>query len=251
MHLSRLTHAGLAGVLTMLLACTADVDADNDALESEGPTNIVQSAFASSPAISATSVSSGVAGTSVTITGTNFGATKGTSNVYFRGNAAPIVSWSDTQIVCTVPPSATAGALNLWVRIGGVDSPATSFTIIPSIAAASPGLVSPGTQVTIDGANFGTTQQPGAKVTIGGVMAAINSWSMRKIVATVPAGASGDLAVIVTVNGQTSGTATVTTNAPAPPPANNHVAGREVLYSWMDTGTAGLADQIVANTWPT
>jgi len=53
--------------------------------------------------------------TQVTITGTNFGATQGTSKVefFYRSGqpkiSAPIVSWSNTQIVCKVPTAIVSG----------------------------------------------------------------------------------------------------------------------------------------------
>ena len=53
------------------------------------------------PNITSLSPTTGAAGTSVTITGTNFGATQGSSTVTFNGTAATPTSWSATSI--TVP----------------------------------------------------------------------------------------------------------------------------------------------------
>ena len=76
------------------------------------------------PHIDSISPSSGPAGTGfqATITGTNFGATQGTSTVIFwrRGSTyveAPAVSWSDTQIVCEVPSGASSGDTSHGVRV--------------------------------------------------------------------------------------------------------------------------------------
>ncbi len=76
----------------------------------------------SSPAPSITSLSpvSGAVGTAVTITGSNFGSTKGTSTVTFNGTAATPTSWSATSIVVPVPAGATTG--NVVVTVGGVAS---------------------------------------------------------------------------------------------------------------------------------
>ncbi len=60
---------------------------------------------------------SGPVGTSVTITGANFGATKGTSTVTFNGTTATPTSWSATSIVVPVPAGATTG--NVVVTVGG------------------------------------------------------------------------------------------------------------------------------------
>jgi len=70
---------------------------------------------------------SGVTGTPVTITGKNFGATRGTSTVTFNGAAATVTSWSATSVVATVPSGATSG--NVVVTVGGQASNGVSFTV--------------------------------------------------------------------------------------------------------------------------
>src|SRR5947199_6802165 len=81
-----------------------------------------------SPAsITSLNPTSGVLGTSVTITGANFGATQGTSTVKFNGIAATPTSWSATSIVVPVPTGATTG--NVVVTVGGVASNGVSFTV--------------------------------------------------------------------------------------------------------------------------
>src|SRR5438477_6347030 len=102
---------------------------------------------------------SGVLGTSVTITGANFGASRGTSTVTFNGIGATPTSWSATSIVAPVPNGATTA--NVVVTVGGVASNGVSFTVTtpgPSITGLNPtsGLV--GASVTITGASFGATQ---------------------------------------------------------------------------------------------
>ena len=81
-----------------------------------------------SPAsITSVNPTSGLVGTSVTITGANFGATQGTSTVKFNGIAATPASWSATGIVVPVPTGATTG--NVVVTVGGVASNGVSFTV--------------------------------------------------------------------------------------------------------------------------
>src|SRR5260370_936280 len=77
---------------------------------------------------------SGAAGTSVTITGTNFGATQGTSTVTFNGIAATPTSWSAASIVAPVPGGATTG--NVAVTVGGVASNGVSFTVSSGTGSA-------------------------------------------------------------------------------------------------------------------
>ncbi len=79
------------------------------------------------PSITSLSPTSGAVGTSVTITGTNFGATQGTSTLVFNGTAATPTSWSATSIVAPAPSGATTG--NVVVTVGGVASNGVSFTV--------------------------------------------------------------------------------------------------------------------------
>src|SRR5262249_59659165 len=55
------------------------------------------------PSITSLSPTSGPVATSVTIKGTNFGATQGTSTVTFNGTTATPTSWSATSIVGPAP----------------------------------------------------------------------------------------------------------------------------------------------------
>jgi len=80
------------------------------------------------PGIQKLSPLSGFPGTSVTITGVNFGATQGTSTVTFNGvSAGTAPSWSNTSITVTVPAGATSGAV--IVTVGTLSSNSYSFTI--------------------------------------------------------------------------------------------------------------------------
>jgi len=66
----------------------------------------------------------------VTITGTNFGTTQGTSTVKFNGATATATSWSATTIVTAVPSGATTG--NVTVTVGGQNSNGVTFTVTVS-----------------------------------------------------------------------------------------------------------------------
>ena len=80
------------------------------------------------PAITNLSPSSGLIGTSVTISGTNFGATQGTSTVKFNGTTATPTSWNDTSIVAPAPSGATTG--NVVVTARGQASNGVTFTVL-------------------------------------------------------------------------------------------------------------------------
>jgi hypothetical protein len=73
---------------------------------------------------------SGSAGTSVTLSGTGFGATQGSGTVTLGSIAGQVVSWSDTQVVATVATGSLSGIAR--VQQGGVLSNALSFIVPPS-----------------------------------------------------------------------------------------------------------------------
>src|SRR5438093_5270758 len=94
-------------------------------------------AFAA-PTISSLTPNSGAVGASVTIAGSNFGATQGSSTVKFNGTTAAVTSWSATSIVATVPTGATSGSV--IVTVSGSNSNGKNFTVLaaPSITSLSP-----------------------------------------------------------------------------------------------------------------
>lgn len=95
------------------------------------------------PSITQLSPNVGVPATAVTITGTGFGATKGSSTVKFNGLTAATTSWSATSIAATVPSGATSG--NVIVTVGGIPSNGAGFTVptLDSIALTPPALTVP------------------------------------------------------------------------------------------------------------
>jgi hypothetical protein len=153
-------------------------------------------------AVTSLSPTSAAAGTSVTITGTNFGATQGTSTVQFNGTPATPTSWSATNIVVPVPAGATTG--NVVVTVSGVASNGMSFTVLaaPSITSLSPTSAAVGASVTISGTSFGATQGT-STVQFNGTPATPTSWNATSIVVPVPAGATTGN-VVVTVSGVAS-----------------------------------------------
>ncbi len=89
-----------------------------------------------SPSISSIVPDSGVAGDTVTINGTNFGAVQGGSSISFGTiSASAIVSWNNTQVVVVVPPNAVTA--NVTVTVGNSTSNAVHFSVIGSVAPVS------------------------------------------------------------------------------------------------------------------
>ena len=82
-----------------------------------------------SPAISGLSPTSGSPGTSVTISGSGFGATQGTSTVQFNGSTVQtITSWSNTAISAVTPNDATTGPVS--VTVGGIEAVSPQFNVV-------------------------------------------------------------------------------------------------------------------------
>jgi IPT/TIG domain-containing protein len=151
---------------------------------------------AAAPVLTGISPTSGYPGTQVTLAGTSFGATQGSGSVWLGSKAAgSIVSWSDTQIVAVVASGAGSGSAQ--VKQGGVWSNSIAFTVItPGITSVSPTSGYPGTQVTLNGTNFGASQGSGS-VWLGSKLAGgIVSWSNTQIVATVAATAASGSAQV-------------------------------------------------------
>jgi large repetitive protein len=147
------------------------------------------------PTITSFTPTSGVVGTSVTITGTNLLATNA---VRFNGvSSTDFYAASSTSVVATVPGGATTGLISLTTPTGTGTS-AAAFSLLAPTVSFSPSSGVVGDTVTITGNGFnGTTS-----VTFGGVSASYIVNSNTQITATVPAGAPTG-AVAVTASGMT------------------------------------------------
>src|SRR5262249_10685679 len=117
--------------------------------------------FTPNPVVTSVSPTSGAVGAQFQINGSGFGATQGSSTLAFCcWTNASIVSWSDTQIVATVPPGAVTGTNSVAATVGGVMSNTNvTFTVsVASVYSVTPKVGPIGTQVTVTGVGFGATQ---------------------------------------------------------------------------------------------
>lgn len=152
------------------------------------------------PVVTAISNWWGVPGTTITITGSGFGATQGYGYPVFAGTRAEVVSWSDTQVVAIVPEGAATGYVG--INRDGFTSNGKYFMpyLPPSITSLSVSSALVGDTVTVIGEGF--RDAPG-KLTIGGVEVQALTWTENAIEFVVPAGISSGY-VGVTHDGRTS-----------------------------------------------
>ncbi len=157
----------------------------------------------------------GEVGTPVTVGGSAFGPSRGSSYVSFGGvQAAQYVSWSDTVVVCRVPAGAS-GKTQVTVTTPAGTSNAVPFGVTPRVDGTSPSYGPVGAQVTIEGSAFGPSRGS-SYVSFGGVPATLyGSWSDTAIVCRVPAAMLGESEVRVTTPGGTSGGVPFGITAPA------------------------------------
>src|SRR5262249_7596958 len=147
----------------------------------------------------------------VTVNGTGFGSSQG--SITFNGFTPTNISWSDTQILATVPASARTGPVK--VTVNSVDSNTDVVFSMPNpiVNAVTPASGPTNTQVQILGTGFGGTQS-GSTISFNGQPGTNITWSDTSITANVPStAASGP--VLVTVGGVASN-ASIDFTVPAP-----------------------------------
>ena len=89
-----------------------------------------QSAVPPAPTTTGIAPASGLPGAGVVLSGTNFGASQGSSTVAFGGVPAPVFAWSDTTITTAAPDGSSAGSAPVTVTVAGQTSNAQPFTVL-------------------------------------------------------------------------------------------------------------------------
>ena len=139
-----------------------------------------------SPGISGFTPSKGGPGTVITIKGKFF---SGSTLVSFGSTAAASFNIISDSIITAVVGAGSSGNVSVTNSFGTGTSTGFVFTTLPSIISFSPTSGPVGTQVTIQGINFGTS--PGNNtVFFGAVKASITAASNNSLTINVPAGAS-------------------------------------------------------------
>eukprot|EP00004_Rigifila_ramosa_P003876 TRINITY_DN1416_c0_g1_i9.p1 TRINITY_DN1416_c0_g1~~TRINITY_DN1416_c0_g1_i9.p1 ORF type:complete len:3012 (-),score=602.09 TRINITY_DN1416_c0_g1_i9:53-8956(-) len=162
--------------------------------------------YVPNPALSGVSPSGGLAGSIITITGTNFGAQVAGVVVTVRGVTCPVLSasYSSTSLQCTTATSLTVGAAAIALSYYSVPSTGSvSWTVItqPVLSSISPnGGLSGTTRLTLSGSSFSSTISANT-VTVGGVNCPVVAGSLvgtTSLQCNVPAG-SGAQPVVLSV----------------------------------------------------
>ena len=151
--------------------------------------------FSILPSITSVSPTSGFAGATVTINGTNL---IDATSVRFNGVSTPFSAVSSTQITTTVPAAGTTGTITVSNDAGAGSSP-SPFTVlvVPTISGFTPASGGIGDVVTINGSGF----VAGLQVSFNGVPAGYSPISSTQITADVPAGATTGPISITTSGG--------------------------------------------------
>jgi hypothetical protein len=151
------------------------------------------------PTISSFTPTSGITGSSVTITGTNL--VPGTK-VKVGGLPAPAVTFlSPTQITAIVPSGALTASISLGTAAGTATS-AAKYTVTFAATAFSPTSGPAGTPVTVAGVGFNAS----SIVKFNGSPATTTNSSSTQLQATVPTGAATGP---ITVTNTTAPTGTI------------------------------------------
>jgi hypothetical protein len=144
------------------------------------------------PGIISLSPDSGEVGMEVVIQGSNFGKVQGVGTVHFGTSEASVVSWSDTSITVKVPADLAPATYGVTVVTEEGASNQIEFQLTqaqqqkkPEISSLSPTSGLPGSEVKVNGSNFGSTQGKG-KILFGPGEADVISWSDTSITFKVP-----------------------------------------------------------------
>lgn len=152
---------------------------------------------------------SGITGSEVVITGTNFSDIEAENKVSFNGQPMTVTNATPTQIKFNVPAGATGvNAVSLQIYDSAVVS-AGNFTVTPNITSFLPGTSGRiGNTISIEGTGFDPDLGDNTISINGGTPFAPSGGDADTLQFVVPAGSHSDLAIRVHASGQTSAPAT-------------------------------------------
>lgn len=166
------------------------------------------------PVISTILPSSGLAGASVTINGSNFDASAAGNTVKFNGSAATVISSSGNTLIATLPAGGSTGTVTVTTTAGTATGPVFTYLQAPVISTINPISAKAGTAITITGTNFDPVVANNS-VKFNGTAATITSATSTSLVVTAPAGGSTGAVTETTSGGTATGPVFTYLQAPA------------------------------------
>jgi tripartite motif-containing protein 71 len=140
---------------------------------------------------------SGLAGSSVTITGSGFGNAISSQQVFFNGTAAAVTASSLSSVTVTVPAGATTGKISI-TREGTTVTSAAEFVALPlAISSFTPSIGLAGSSVVITGTGFSSVPANNV-VSFNGVPAVVTASSATSASVNVPATATSGKITVTT-----------------------------------------------------
>ena len=156
-----------------------------------------------SPWVRTISPRSGRANTLVTVTGSNFGSSRGSSSVRIGSAAIPFSAWSNSRIQFRIPVNSRSGNLSVRTTEGTSNTLFLEVTS-PYLSRVFPTRVKPGDQLTLTGGKFRSTRGTGYVLFSPNVRPASGdyvTWSDTRIVVEVPSRAESGNVKVATVFG--------------------------------------------------
>jgi hypothetical protein len=143
---------------------------------------------------------SGHGGTSITLTGTNFGDSEVYGRVLVGDVEASISSWSGTSITFLVPNTVRSGAQTVRLEVGGLSAGTAPFQVLPTLQSITPAMGYETSSIILTGGNFGSASMGSDNVVFNATSARILDWKPQQITLQPPIGlraGSFDISVVV------------------------------------------------------
>ncbi|MEZ0371667.1 MAG: IPT/TIG domain-containing protein [Candidatus Sericytochromatia bacterium] len=167
-----------------------------------GPATL--SGIIETPVIESLSTTATTIGSTVTLTGRGFSATKANNTVMFGNTQAAITGAATPTSLDVTVPDGISGGLAINVEVSNTISNSRTFAVVPLLTSVVPDFGPAGTSVTLTGSGFSTVADENT-VRFGAVMATVSgSPGNTSLTATAPVHALGTEDLTLTVGSQTS-----------------------------------------------
>jgi tripartite motif-containing protein 71 len=151
------------------------------------------------------SATSGLVGSSLTITGSGFSTTPSENVVKVNGTTAIVTATSATSLTAIVPTGATTGKVSV-TRAGFTAQSTSEFLVLPlSVTSFTPSVGSAGANVVVNGTGFSSIAANN-EVKFNGITSEVTSSTPTSLIAKIPAGNTVGK-ITVRVNGVTAASA--------------------------------------------